>query len=149
MPSLSLKLKWQDDSVQGIVLSPRTMILSVFSHVSTDDLEIAVILPDGVVLLAGELKTMHSIKKAQPIERRFLVEINDGAMGDIKIEARINYTGHTSFYAVGLLSVVDPNIDVNNTENQKGLSRSLKPENKKNYKRVLRNGEWLREYQLP
>ncbi|MDH3327161.1 MAG: hypothetical protein OEM38_10645, partial [Gammaproteobacteria bacterium] len=45
MPSLSVKMKWQGELVQEV---PMTVVLSVFSHVTTDELEITLILPDGV-----------------------------------------------------------------------------------------------------
>lgn len=136
MPSLSVKMKWQGELVQEV---PMTVVLSVFSHVTTDELEITLILPDGVTMLDGTKKITASITQAIPLEQSYIVQISKKATGQLKAEARVNNSGQTSFYAV-------TGLPVNAEVLQKMSPRSA---TKETFKRTQRNGEWLREYQLP
>jgi len=136
LPSLSVKMKWQGVLTQEI---PMTLTLSVFSHLTTDDLEISLTLPDGVTLIDGSKKVITSIQRSKPLEQTYTVQISKDATGQIKGEVRINSAGSTSFYAAAGLPV---RIELD----QKIAPRSAP---KENFKRTQRNGEWLREYQLP
>ena len=136
LPSLSVKIQWQDELVQGESLK---MNLSVFSHVSSDNLEVKLTLPEGVILLDGEKQFMTSIEHAVPFQQSYIVQVNKGAEGMIKAEATIKSGSKSEFHAISGLSV----------QPQTNQKLSPKAAKKENFKRIQRNGEWVREYQLP
>ena len=141
LPSLSIKMSWQGELVQEM---PMTLTVSVFSHVSTDKLEIMLTLPDGVTMIDGVVKKVISIEKSKPAEQRYTVQIAKGTTGKITAEASVGSGGQTSFYAHSSLPVATSVI-----VNQKFSTRVEEKEKEKNYKIIKRNGELLREYVLP
>ena len=149
LPALSVKMQWQGDLVIDM---PMTLALSVFSHVSTDDLAITLSLPAGVTLLEGQVKEVISIKGSKPAEKTYTVQISKTAVGFISAEVRMNgnnsnaQTTQTSFYAVAALPVSNNVVDGTSQSIQKISPRD---EAKQDFKRVQRDGVWLREYKLP
>ena len=141
LPSLSVKMMWRGDVVQD---ATQAVTLSVFSHVTTNNLEISFSLPEGVIMLDGLKNVVTSIERSKPLEKTYTFQIDKVATGQIKAEVRINSSGQTSFYAAAALPV---NTELHDAEiSQKTSPRSPQ---KENFKRTQRNGEWLREYQLP
>lgn len=136
LPSLSVKMKWQGELVYE---TPMKLVLSVYSHVASDNLEIVLNLPEGVTLLEGDVHQITSVEQSAPTEQSYLLLVSKKAVGLIKAEARIKHSGETVFYAVA-------GLPVKISAKEKLSPRAAKTEN---FKRIQRNGQWLREYQLP
>ncbi len=136
LPSLSVKMKWQGELIYE---TPMKLVLSVYSHVASDNLEIVLNLPEGVTLLEGNARQLTSVEQSTPVEQSYLILISQKAVGQIKAEARIKHSGETTFYAVA-------GLPVKISAKEKLSPRAAK---KETFKRIQRDGQWLREYQLP
>jgi len=136
MSSLAVKMKWQDVVVKN---SPIQVVVSVLSHVSSNNVTVKLSLPPGVVLLDGVTEFSMSVVGGKPVENFYTLRLEDKATGKIKVEANLVGENGAKFYAVSELPI----------QNDGVVNKAAKSAEKENFQRIQRNGEWLRNYQLP
>jgi len=147
LPPISLKMQWQAPQSVTARDVPLTLTLHIFSQISVEQVEIVFTLPEGVVLLDGQIKETIAIEGLKPMEKVYTVLVDKAAVGEIKAEARLNGSGHIAYYAAAMLPLAAA--DNTRTIANRKLSPRAEEKQKQDYKRVQRDGVWLREYQLP
>jgi len=133
--SLGLSMEWKG----GLsVDQASSLLVTVTSYLTTEDLHVILILPEGVTLNEGKLKNVLSAERGVPVELEFQVVVSNNATGKINAQASIGSPEQAMFNAFTSLSLHT------STATQKAQARSVNS----TFRRTERNGVSLREYQL-
>ena len=136
LPSLSLKMNWLDTFVYD---QPVKIQVHVMSQINSEQVNINLFLPAGVVLLDGEKSLQRKIERGQTLLLEYTVLIENKAIGEIQAEASMGGVQQVFFRAADRLSFGETSVS------RKIDARTHTPPP---FTYTERNGVKLREYKL-
>ena len=137
LSSIALKMGWNE----GIAYDqPVKFKVEVFSQISTDKLNLNLVLPEGVVLVDGQSLSQVKVDKGQSLVVEYSVIIDKNAIGKIVSEASIGEAQDVMFRAHSQLGVALPVPTAKASQRDSGSA---------SFSYTERNGKKLREYKLP
>jgi len=135
-PSIKVDMNWVNPPVEN---QQAEIHIRLVSHISTDQLKMNIIVPDGIQVISGEINRIMQIKKGEAKHVRVEVFIEEKAKGDIHTKVTIGSPDDSYFSASDSLTV-----DFSGeTSLLKARERSTPT-----YQRTEREGVGLREYRL-
>lgn len=136
VPSLKIEMSW---SSPPAVNETSTIELTIFSYISSDQLNFKIDLPANVRIVSGDVSAVLPIEKGEPKQLTIDVFIEEQAVGEIRTEIYIGSKESAYFSAADSLSI--------NPSSSSSVMKS-RVRTEPTYRRTEREGVGLREYRL-